>query len=105
MDDDGGGKMRALTHFLIVFDRTTSQLVSKTPYSEEEDAMAEFSKAERANYGNEDIEIVLLSADSIETLEKTHEHYFSGKDEKMDYVRMLNVQRRDEFAIPAPGQS
>jgi hypothetical protein len=91
MDDDGGERMSALTHFLIVFDRATSRLVSKTSYSEEEDAMAEFSKAERANYGNEDIEVVLLSADSIETLEKTHGHYFSGKDEKTNYVKLLNA--------------
>ena len=91
MDDERGGKVSALIHFLIVFDRATSRLVSNASYGEEADAMAEFSKTEHANYGNDDIEVVLLSADSIETLEKTHGHYFSGKDEKMDYVRMLNV--------------
>ena len=83
--------MDTLIHFLVVFNRETSQLISQESFTNEEKAIAEYSKAERANLGNEELEVVLLSADSIETLEQTHNHNFSGKNEKTDYSKLLEV--------------
>jgi hypothetical protein len=91
MDERGGPKMIALTHFLVVFDRATSQLISLRAFENEGGALTEFSLAERSNVGNEEIEVVLLSADSMETLKHTHGHYFSGKDQRMDYPKLLGA--------------
>jgi hypothetical protein len=39
----------------------------------------EYAKRERENRGNRDLEIVLVGADSLETLKTTHGHYFNGE--------------------------
>ena len=83
--------MSNLIHFLLVFDRSASQLLSQESFDAEGDAIAAYSKAERKYYGDENIEVVLLATDSVETLAITHGHYFSGKVQPAEYAKLLDA--------------
>jgi hypothetical protein len=62
--------------FLLVFDRKTMTITSLRVFDDGEEAVRAYTELERVNWGRDDLEIVLLGADSIETLEVTHAHYF-----------------------------
>ena len=83
--------MSDLIHFLLVFNRTTGELVSIDKFGEQDLATTALSLLERSHEGEDQIEVVQLSADSIETLKKTHGHYFSGMESIPDYTKLLNV--------------
>lgn len=65
-----------MTHYLIVFDRALGQVLRNDPYTDRHEALRERFKAERAHLGDDDIEIVVLAADSPDALIKTHARYF-----------------------------
>jgi hypothetical protein len=69
----------ALKHFLLVYDLNAGKLVEQAEYSDGQVAAEEYAKRERENRGNRDLEIVLVGADSLETLKTTHGHYFNGE--------------------------
>lgn len=83
--------MSNLILFLLVFDRASGDLVSIKQFDNEDLATSELSLEERKNAKNEHIEVVLIGSDSIETLKKTHGHYFSGKEINPDYNKLLNA--------------
>lgn len=67
-----------IKHFLITFDPTlgsTEVLSFDTDYDAAQTAYAE---AEGANRADATLDIVLISADSLETIEQTHSSYFNG---------------------------
>jgi len=67
----------AVQHFLTVFNHTTDELVEFEPFGRDgERATSEYAAAERKYRDYEDYEIVLVGADSRETLEVTHSRYF-----------------------------
>lgn len=74
MSRNGEGKIR---HFLIVFDGERQQLVGPPrvfeDYAEAADA---YSEVEREHRDEPRIEVVLVSADSLETIRRTHGNYF-----------------------------
>lgn len=63
-------------HFLIVFDTTRQELVSKQEFEDNEQAAAAYAELERQHRHDRSVEIVLVSADSIETIKRTHGNYF-----------------------------
>jgi hypothetical protein len=69
-----------IQHFLVVFDPATGGVDVRGFGTDYEAAQEAYSEAEMAN-GDIDatLDIVLLSADSLETIEQTHSSYF-GKD-------------------------
>lgn len=83
--------MSDLVLFLLVFNRASGDLLSIKQFDSEDLATAELSLEERKNVRNEHIEVVLIGADSVETLKKTHGHYFSGKEINPDYNKLLNA--------------
>jgi hypothetical protein len=67
-----------IKHFLITFDPTTGEtevLPFGTDYGA---AQAAYSDAENGNRADTGLDIVLISADSLETIEQTHSSYFRG---------------------------
>jgi hypothetical protein len=67
-----------IKHFLITFDPSTGLSAVKsfgTDYDAAQDAYAE---AEEANGLGGNLDIVLLSSDSLATIKKTHSSYFRG---------------------------
>ncbi|MBI3428554.1 MAG: hypothetical protein HY050_00545 [Actinobacteria bacterium] len=83
--------MSDLIHFLLVFNRVSGELVSIDKFEEQDLAISALSLLERSHEDDDQIEVVLISADSVETLKKTHGHYFSGMETIPDYDKLLNA--------------
>lgn len=72
--------MDEIVHFLLIFDRGKSQLLSAEPFHDPELAAERYADAEQ-HFAHENVEVVLVGADSIETLKQTHGHYFGEHQE------------------------
>ncbi|MHC6626041.1 hypothetical protein ACYTFC_08040 [Streptomyces globosus] len=72
--------MKALKHFLLVYDRHTGEtdVRQEFPASETRAALRARFQLERDFRGHEEIEIVVLTGASLEGLRKTHSRYFGG---------------------------
>ncbi len=68
----------ATIHFLLIYDLNKQKLIRKDEFSDGVEAATEYARWEQKNRGNRDLEIVLLGADSLETVEMTHGQYFDG---------------------------
>jgi hypothetical protein len=70
--------MRAIVQFmyyLIKFRRSRQELINLTTFDSQQSSVNEMRTAERENQ-DDDIEIVLLSAESEDSLRRTHSRYF-----------------------------
>ena len=70
--------------FLIVFDTTAGRIVEETSFAESDDAMAVFSETERKHAQDQHLQVLLFTADSLESVKSTHPHYFSGAGPNTD---------------------
>lgn len=68
-----------IKHFLVAYDPATGKTSVRSFGTDYDAAQAAYAEAERANAADEQLDIVLLSADSLETIKQTHSSYFSGK--------------------------
>lgn len=70
-----------MRHFLLIFDTTAQTVISQLEFAEADTAQATaaYEAAEEA-HRNDPVEIVLLGADSLETIRRTHGHYFNESD-------------------------
>ncbi len=66
----------ALQHFLLVYDLNQQRLLEQASYDDADVAAAAYAETEAKYRGREDLEVVLVGADSIETIKRTHSHYF-----------------------------
>jgi hypothetical protein len=65
-----------IKHFLIVYDIPSAN-ADVRPYGTDYDAaLAAYERAEHDARDHSDVEVVLLSADSLETIKRTHSSYF-----------------------------
>lgn len=83
--------MSDFIHFLLVFNRASGELVSIDSFEEQDLVISAFSLLERTHEDDDQIEVVQISADSIDTLKKTHGHYFSGVETVLGYDKLLNA--------------
>lgn len=66
----------AVIHFLLVYDLKQHRLVQPTrEFTDAQEAAVAYAAME-ALHQNDDLEIVLIGADSIETVRQTHGQYF-----------------------------
>lgn len=63
-------------HFLLVYSHSQQKLISTNTYSDSTRATAAYTAAEKLHHDEVDYEIVLIGSDSIETVMRTHGHYF-----------------------------
>lgn len=68
-----------LVHFLLVYDRSQQRLVFEQPYADPTEALRAYEEMEERHRHETDKEIVLVGADSIETVRLTHGNYFDGE--------------------------
>jgi hypothetical protein len=69
-------------HFLVIYDIAAREANVDDRYGSDYDAaLAAYASAEETYRGRDDIEVVLLGADSIDTIKKTHSSYFSTSEE------------------------
>jgi hypothetical protein len=70
-----------LRHFLLVYD-ARSRSVSVEDLGEDADAAAQrYGEVEMEYEKRSGFEVVLIGADSLETIRQTHAHYFAVEDD------------------------
>jgi hypothetical protein len=67
-----------IKHFPVVYDPATSHAEVQPFGTDYDAAQAAYAKAEQANGLEGKLDIALLSADSLETIELTHSIYFGN---------------------------
>jgi len=70
-------------YFLLVYDVSTAGVQVEEYGSDGAAAAAEYSLREHKYRDRPEIEVVLVGADSLETVKKTHSHYFSVPTESL----------------------
>lgn len=64
-------------HFLLVYSYAEQKLIEQDEFTDAKDATTAYNDAEGRYRGRSDeFEVVLVGADSIETVMRTHGHYF-----------------------------
>lgn len=66
------------THFLIVYDHQEREQLAVSRFSDSRSAVTAYNKTEQQFEGRPHIEVVLLGADSEETIRITHPVYFQS---------------------------
>ena len=66
----------SLLHFLLTYDVLHQTLIVRE-FADAAEATDAYGQAELEHLGDQDLEIVLVGADSLETIKKTHSHYFT----------------------------
>lgn len=70
-------------HFLLVYSFDEQKLVHQDEFTDANKATAAYTEAERKFGLKENFEIVLVGSDSIQTVMKTHGHYFRDANESI----------------------
>lgn len=74
--------MSPLEHFLIIFDTNAQELRDAVQLGANADAAVNTYAEYEQKYRNEKgMEIVLIGADSIDTIRRTHSQYFEAVDD------------------------
>lgn len=77
---------RPTVHFLLVYSFDEGRLVRQSEFSGAKEATAAYTEAEQECRNREDFdrfEVVLVGADSIQTVMQTHGHYFKSSDQSL----------------------
>ena len=69
-----------IKHFLVIHDPKAGKSTVQRFGTDYEAARIAYTQAEQENGLQEERDIVLLSADSLKTIEQTHSSYFSDGD-------------------------
>jgi hypothetical protein len=64
-----------LIHFLLVYDLVRQELILQEPFTDAAEAAARYAEAEQ-EHRQDSVEIVLVGADSMDTVRRTHSNYF-----------------------------
>jgi hypothetical protein len=73
-----------IKHFLVSYDLATGKTKVESFGTDYDAAQAAYAEAEQANGFDTDLDIVLLSADSLETIKRTHSSYFGGGGRELE---------------------
>lgn len=67
-----------MKHFLIIYDRTAAKLLELREFSDSERDAASAARleADKRTKTQPNIEVVILTSDSLQTIKKTHAGYF-----------------------------
>lgn len=64
-------------HFLLVFDHRAASLINSQEFEDVDEALIAYAEAEERNDAVH-MEVVLIGADSLDTVKQTHGNYFDG---------------------------
>ena len=67
-----------IKHFLVIYDPSTGKTEVQQLGTDYDAAQTAYAEAEQTNGVDGTLDIVLLSADSLETIKQTHSSYFNG---------------------------
>lgn len=79
-----------MKHFLLIYSHKEGRLVDQSVFnkSEVDEATAAYRSAESQHGADDGIEIVLIGSDSIDTVHRTHGHYFAANDSVERYLAL-----------------
>lgn len=89
MEIGGETVATGMIHYLLVYDHEAERLVSSQEFKDAGAATVAYSKAEQLHAYSNKLEIVLVGSDSIETIKRTHGHYFAARPETNRYLRAV----------------
>ena len=81
----GRSRRSLLRHFLVLHDAALGRL-DILEFDDRDAAMAAYGALEHEQDGRRDLEIALLGAGSLDTIRKTHGHYFSHRETRLPRV-------------------
>jgi hypothetical protein len=70
-----------MAHFLLIYDRSAGKLLRKERFESNQDALAARFAAERESHRGQELEIVVISAESESDLHRSHGRYFMTPEE------------------------
>lgn len=74
-----------IKHFLVIYNAATGEVKVKSLGTDYEAAQDKYAEAEQANAeSGAALDVVLLSADSLETIKTTHSSYFRDRDRTLE---------------------
>jgi hypothetical protein len=73
-----------IKHFLVVYDPATGKVDVRSFDTDYDAAQKAYAEAEQAHGIETKLDIVLLSADSLETIKQTHSSYFNGNGRQLE---------------------
>ena len=73
-------------HFLLVYDRNEQRLTYHKPFGDSAEAVKAYEEMEKAYRDRDGVEIVLVGADSLETVMLTHGNYFDAVPSASPYL-------------------
>lgn len=76
----------ANVNFLLVYDRAQGKLIFQKPYDDAAEAVHAYEAMEEKHHDQKNMEIVLVGADSIETVMTTHGNYFDAVPSASPYL-------------------
>ncbi len=89
------------TYFLLIFHVDTNELEIEEFVGDELAATTAYSAREHEYREDTRIEVVLVGADSLETVRKTHSHYFARSNGNF----VADVEREFAAALDGPPRS
>jgi hypothetical protein len=75
-----------LVHYLLAYDRNEGRLVVQQPFADSAEAVKAYENLERKYGDAKYMEIVLVGADSIESVMLTHGNYFDAVPAASPYL-------------------
>ncbi len=81
----------ATVHVLLVYDLEEGRLIETDLFEDSDEAMRRYAEAERGHLRDSKVEIVLVAADSLDTIRQTHASYFSEKMTLEEIAKALLV--------------
>jgi hypothetical protein len=66
-------------HVLLVYSLVEQRLIDQEEFDDGERAMSRYFEVERDHRDDKTVEIVLIAADSLDTIRYTHASYFRGE--------------------------
>ncbi len=73
-----------IKHFLVIYDPATGEAEVRPFGTDYDAAQAAYAEAEQESGIETTLDIVLLSADSLETIKQTHSSYFNGGSNQLE---------------------
>lgn len=80
----------ATVHFLLGYSHREQRLTMQEEFTDSRRATRAYAVAEASFADDTDYEVVLIGSDSIQTIMKTHGHYFAHDDD--DLLAQLELE-------------
>lgn len=81
----------ALHYFLLIYNRAHRHLQTVQEFADRDEAGRAYVAAERAALEGAGLEIVLVGADSLDTIKRTHGQYFDAPAHRSKYLDAVTI--------------